>query len=501
LTGKTTSGWSVGVLDAVTGPQTAETFTAPPPGAPEAPGARAALEVAALTNYAIARVKRDLGEGKTSLGVSATAVNRQLDDPRLQALVHDQAYTGGLQLQHRWADNAWTANISLLGSWVHGSHEAITETQQNPVHYFQRPDATNVHVDPARTSLSGLEASWMIGRFGDTKHWRFGTGGDLRTAGFELNDAGFQLNSNRALPFALVDYRDDDPGEHLLNWDLSADVFSIQTLEPRLTDYGLEYNAKLQLASYWSVVAGGSLVRSRWNVDALRGGRALRVDPRAVDYVTLQTDTRRPLWFSLDASDSRSSTSGRLEVTVALAATIQARSNLDLSIGPSFYSRNDPLQYVDEVADTAGRSHFVFGRIHETDVSMTLRANWTFSPQLTLQVYAQPFIASGRYSELKDVDNPGADRYADRFQLLTGADTQRVDDDSRPDFNFRQLRSTAVLRWEYRPGSTVFAIWSHGRTNDTLDNGRFQLGRDLSDLATAASDNIVMVKANYWIGL
>src|SRR5262249_5560640 len=141
LTGKTSSGWSVGLLDAITGQEKAETFTLATADTPEGPGApamQASPVVAALTNYAAARVQRDLGEGKTSIGMSATAVNRKLDDDRLASLIHDQAYTAGLQLQHRWADNAWMANVNLLGSWVHGTPEAIAETQQSSVHYWQR---------------------------------------------------------------------------------------------------------------------------------------------------------------------------------------------------------------------------------------------------------------------------------------------------------------------------------------------------------------------------
>ncbi|HEU4728174.1 MAG TPA: DUF5916 domain-containing protein [Kofleriaceae bacterium] len=510
LTGKTSSGWSVGVLDAVTGQQQAEIFTMDPAaGQPQ----RAEPVVAALTNFAVARVKRDLGEGATSIGVSATAVNRKLDDPRLASLIHDQAYTGGMQLQHRWADNAWTANVNVLGSWVHGTPEAIAETQQGPVHYFQRPDASELRFDPTRTSLSGLAAKWMVGQFGDTKHWRFGIGGDLRTPGLELNDAGFQLNSDRVTPFVLAAYHDDTPSEHVLNWNASADVFGIETFEPRLIDYGLEYNGNIQFGSYWTLAGGGSVERSRWSTSSLRGGRALRLDPGYGNYANLTTDTREPVWFSLNAYGFTNPTSGLINGGIDLGATIQARSNLDITIGPSIFGRRDPLQYIDEVPDQMGVSHFVFGRIHQTDLSMTLRVNWTFSPHLTLQVYAQPYLSSGRYDELKDVDNPGAERYADRFHVLGRGELALADGTyqasrdgalfsfDQPDFNFRQLRSTVVLRWEYRPGSTVFAIWSHGQTSDQLDDGRLRLGRDLTDLSTADSENIVMVKANYWFGL
>jgi uncharacterized protein DUF5916/cellulose/xylan binding protein with CBM9 domain len=514
LTGKS-SGWSVGVLDAVTGQETAETFKAATPDTPDVPGAPAAQGspvVAPLTNYAIARVKRDFGEGKTSIGASATAVDRKLGGTGLEATLRDQAYTGGVQLQHRWADNAWTANASLLGSWVHGSPEAIAATQQSSVHYFQRADATDVRFDPTRTSMSGLAAKWMIGRLGDTKHWRFGFGGDLRTPGLELNDAGYQINSDHMVPFLWGQYRDDEPGEHLLNWQVNSDVFVVNTFEPRVTDNGFEYNVNVQFANYWSVATGGNVDQARWNTSALRGGRALRVDPGLSSFAYVQTDQRKPVWLSLNTFGSHNWTSGQLDGGIDLLATLQARENVDVSIGPSLYARNDPMQYVSELSVADGPSHFVFGRIHETDVSLTLRVNWTFSPHLALQAYAQPYIASGHYGEFKDVNNPGAGRYADRFHLLGSSEYQLVDGDSavlpdgtlaitRPDFNFRQLRSTLVLRWEYRPGSTVFAIWSHGRTSDAFDDGRFRIGRDLSDLGSAASENVVMVKANYWIGL
>jgi len=504
LTGKTPSGWSVGVLDAVTGKESAEVVF---------DDVRSTPVVAPLTNYAIARIKRDLGEGKTSIGVSATAVNRELEGTGLEKSRHDQAYTSGVQLQHRWADDAWIANVNLLGSWVHGTQEAIADTQKNARHYFQRPDASDVHVDLTRTSLSGLAARWTIGQMGDTKHWRYGLGGDVRTPGLELNDAGFQQRADRIAPYATLQYRENTPSKYLLTWGSFVNVSSTENFEPRLLETALEYNVNGQLANYWEVSTGGGVTRTRWSTDALRGGRTLRVDPSIWNYFVMNTDKRRSVWFFLNGYGSRNATSGFLDGLIELSATIQARSNLDVSVGSSAYARSDPLQYIDEAADLDGQSHFVFGRIHQTQASMTLRVNWTFSPHLALQAYAQPFIASGRFDELKDVNDPGARAYADRFAVLGSGDYQLSDGTyhvmrngqsyrfDQPDFNFRQLRSTVVLRWEYLPGSNVFAIWSHGRTSDTLDDGRFRFGRDLGDLGSAASENIVMIKANYWIGI
>ena len=514
LTGKTASGWSVGVLDAVTGSETTEIALAADGSG--APPMRSELATAALTNFAIARVKRDFNNGETAVGASATAVNRSLDEPRLKALLHDQAYTGGLQLQHRWWDNAWTANVNVMGSWVHGSPEAMADTQRSSVHYFQRPDDEAASFDPMRTSMSGLAAKWMVGQLGDSKHWRYGAGGDLRTPGLELNDAGFQLNSDRMIPFFWGQYHDDTPGEHLLNWQFNSDVFWVQTFEPRLLDTGLESNLNVQFNNYWQAGAYANYDRGRWAINALRGGPALRASGTGTfANAWMTTDTRKPVWFNFSTYGSHNWTSGAFDGGVDLGATIQARSNIDIFVGPSIYHRNEPLMYVDQVPDDfmADQTHYVFGRLHETDVSMTVRANWTFSPHLALQVYAQPYIASGYYTELKEIDHPAADRYTDRFHVFTGDELRLTDGTysvarggasysfGQPDFNFRQLRSTVVLRWEYRPGSTVFAIWSHGQTSDSFDDGRFRFGRDFSDLAGSRSQNVVMVKANYWIGL
>ena len=505
LSGKT-AGWSIGVLDAVTAEETATVV-----GANQT---RSEPIVSPLTNYAVARLKRDLNGGRTAFGISATAVHRALDGTPLSGLLHDQAYTGGLQLEHRFGESSpWQATFSAVGSYVHGSAEAIAETQQTNRHLYQRPDATNAHFDEARTSLSGLGATFKAGKLGETTHWRYGIGGDLRTIGLELNDLGFQNFSDRTIPFVFGQYHDNDPGDDVLNWQVNANVFVVSTLEPRVTDVGLECNGNVQLANYWQLSAGCNLTDRHQEPSMLRGGRSLRLDNRAQGYIDIQTDGRKDLRFSLTAYGGREPVPDQIDGGIDLGATIQARSNIDIFVGPSIFSRNDPMQYVDRATDTMGQSHFVFARIRQRQVSLTVRVNWTFSPRLTLQAYAQPFIASARYGELKDVDDPGATHYKDRFTPIGGSSYTLANDTymvraptgatynvGRPDFAFRQLRSTVVLRWEYRPGSTLFAIWSHGRTSE-IEDGRFQLGRDLRGLAAAESEHVVMVKANYWFGL
>ncbi|MGE5184026.1 MAG: DUF5916 domain-containing protein [Acidobacteriota bacterium] len=502
LTGKT-DGWSVGLLDAVTGSETTTVV--------DDTGKRSEPMIAPVTNYAVARVKRDFNDGGTVVAASGTAVDRAFGGDPLANSLRDQAYTGGLLVQHHWDDNAWQLDVHGDGSWVHGTPAAILATQTDNVHLYQRPGAKDVTLDPARTSLAGLAAGWNVGRLGATKHWRYGFGGDLRTPGVELNDAGFQTSADRVIPFLWGQYHDEEPSGHVLNWQVNSDVFELNNFEPTMLTYGVEGNGSVQLDNYWSAYLWFNVNHDHWDTIALRGGPALRIDPSGAIGTGVATDNRKRVWTSLNASARRNWTSDMIATQLDLGTTIQARSNIDLYVDPAVTVRDDPMQYVAEADDTSGVPHYVLGRIQQTTVSLTTRVDWTFSPHLSLQVYAQPFVSAGRYSDYKDVNAPRADRFTDRFHVLQGSDYQIMGDTvyasyggtysfDKPDFDVRQLRSTVVLRWEYLPGSTVFAIWSHGQTS-TIDDGRFRLGTDVSGLASASAENIVMVKANYWIGL
>jgi len=376
---------------------------------------------------------------------------------------------------------------------------AIARTQLDPRHYFQQPE--RYLFDPTRTQLDGIGASGQIGRI-DQGRLRYATGADIRSAGLELNDAGFQQQADRFTPFLWGEYHDNTPSDYLLNWSVNSDVFTVSNFEPTLLTYGIEAGTSMQFKNYWSLNYYTNLAHNIWDPVALRGGPALHVDPGVNMNATLQTDNRKALMLSLSPRYSHAFDSGAYNIGADLGATIQARSNIDIYLGPSFSHRRDPMQYVAEADDAGGTPHYILSGISQNTLSLTARVNWTFSPHLSLQVYAQPFIATGSYFDLKDVNNPHAENFQDRFTVIARDYASYAGPlvFDKPDFDVRQLRSTVVLRWEYRPGSTVFAIWSHGQTS-TVDNGAFHPWDDVSALAHASQQNLVMVKANYWIGL
>jgi hypothetical protein len=504
-------GWSIGLLDAVTAEEEATVETA---------GERHTEVVEPLTNFALLRVKRDFRDGGTQVGGILTAVHRKLDGTPTKARLHDAGYTGGAEIRHRFASQAWNFRAKVMGTYVHGDPAAIEYDQRQIRHLYQRPDANYVELDPTRTSLTGYGATGSIGRDGKTKHWRWNLAYEMRSPGFEANDLGFQQGGDNIVGSGWLQYREDTAGDTLLQYNLNANLWGWSDFEPQFDGYGGNINGWGQLKNHWSLGTGVGADVNLWDLAKLRGGPAIRGEVTPLWWVDINSDDRKRVkaYFGLWGNHTPAANTHRAGGSVGV--TIDARPNIGVYLGPSVEIVSDDAQYVDEVTDAAGMPHYIFAKMHEVIVGMVARTSWTLSPRLSLQVYAQPFIAAGDYREYRETSDVRAENYRDRYHELRGpeimidreAGEARVDRDQDGatdysfglgDFNFRQLRSNVVLRWEYLPGSTAFLIWSHGQT-DFETEGRFGTGglsRGLSGLFDAPSEDVVMIKVNYWVGL
>ncbi|MBK9031501.1 MAG: carbohydrate binding family 9 domain-containing protein [Myxococcales bacterium] len=506
VSGKTAGGWSLGVLDAVTGEESAT--------AVDGVGARAEGVVEPLTNYGLVRVKKDLRGGKTTVDAALTSVARRLGGTGLGDELHDQAVTGGVAVSHKFADEEWMLRARAVGSWVHGSPAAIEATQTSFRHLYQRPDADHLAVDPTRTSLTGAGLVWDLGKNGGAR-WRYGLGGDVRTAGFEANDLGFHGPVDSAVQWAYLARFDDEPGDRVLSWRVNTNAWVYGNLAPELFGYGGNVNGNIQFTSFWSVFGGAGIDNNLVDPGGTRGGPALATDPVGHIFGGFSSDGRKAVSLEGSFGLHRNWAADDFQGSAELGVNVQARSNVELFVGPSYATGTSHDQFVEEAVADDGSSRYVFGRIAQETLALTVRGSWTFTPDLSLQLYAQPFVAAGAYSELKTAGATRAAAHDDRFVPYQPGDLTLMDDVyvvdrdrdgapdyafSLPDFDVRELRSTVVLRWQFRPGSSAFFIWSHGQS-DAIADGRFQLGRDLEALVSAASDDVVMIKANYWMGL
>jgi hypothetical protein len=194
---------------------------------------------------------------------------------------------------------------------------------------------------------------------------------------------------------------------------------------------------------------------------------------------------------------------------------------LTLSIGPEYSKDISETQWVDSFSDPTAtdtyEKRYVLAHLDQTTFSADIRADWIISPKLSFQVYLQPFIASGKYSDFKYLSRPGSYdfvKYGEDGSSLEqtvssdgeisylldpdgegSAESQTIDN---PDFNYISLRGNAVLRWEYMPGSTLYLVWTQSR-QQTESNGNFRFGKSFNNLFGVRPDNIFMLKLSYWL--
>jgi hypothetical protein len=174
------------------------------------------------------------------------------------------------------------------------------------------------------------------------------------------------------------------------------------------------------------------------------------------------------------------------------------------------------MQYV-ETTSFNGDPRYLFAELNQKTLSFTFRLNYTVNPELTIEYYGQPFISAGKYYNYKITTNTRAAIFSDRYKEFSSSQVSynsatasyNFDENNdgtpdysanNPDFNFRQFRSNLVVRWEYRPGSTVFLVWSQGRTS-TASDGTFEYGNDMRNLFTMTPQNVFLIKFSYWFSL
>lgn len=505
VSGKTSGGWTVGLLEAITEKEVARVQ--------DSSGNEAEAVVEPLTNYALGRVSRDFRGGKSAVGGIFTATHRHLDGTDLNWL-HSAAYAAGFDGRHRWNDAGWAVNGKLAASSVRGDSTAIIRTQRSSRRYYQRPDADHVEVDSTATDLTGSFGYLEAGKFSGT--WRGALLSQFRSPDFEVNDLGFQRLADDIFNVLWFGYRQFKPGKIFREYNLNTNLWYRTDFGYIPLSRGGNVNGSCQFANYWRAWSGVNLETEVLTTRALRGGPAFTLPASWNGWAGFQTDTRKAVWTELEGwawrdAELSFSHGGEAEVFVRVAP------NVNLSLGLNPERTVDDWGYVDQV-DALGERQYLFAYLDQRTLSLTSRVNWTFRPNLSLQVYAAPFLSAGKYHDFMRVVDPRAKRYDDRFDHFGEVGTgriKRVDDNyevdidengsvdltfADPAFNFRELRSNVVLRWEYLQGSTLFLVYQHQRSDETL-NGISVPFRDLGDLWDADGTHTVLLKVNYWWSL
>ncbi len=508
LTGKLGSGWNVGVINAVTAREyaTVDDLTN-----------RYRDEVAPFTYYGIFRAQKEFNRGQQGFGFLLTSVLRDLREDSLRSLLAAEAFNlafdgwAFLDKKRNWVLGGWAG-----GTFLHGSQEAIYRIQRSSIHYFQRPDASHVSLDPEAVSLSGLGGKLSLAKQQGHSIVYLSTG--VLSPGFDPNDAGYQRSLSDRISFqAYYGYMWTKPGK------IFRQALLIGGLEQN-HDFGWNKTFESWLLTlqgvfrnWWTSEVSLIYYPQIYSNTLTRGGPLALIPHGYLSQLSLESDSRKKFVFYGSGYYSRTENKQE-QWNLSLGLRWKPGPNFNLSFGPSVSRDRNETQWLTSVADplmtdTFGR-RYLFGRIDQTLVAAELRLNWIFTPRLSLQVYLQPYLAVGKYDRFKQLkfpktydylvfgDAPSTIDYQNGYYLLDpdGSGPAPVISIYNPDFNYKSLRGTVVLRWEYRLGSLLYLVWTQNRA-DYSNPGDFSLGRDLGHLFTAPGDNVFLIKLTYRFNL
>jgi hypothetical protein len=505
LTGKISDGWSIAAL---------QTATAREYGKVDSAGMRFADVVEPFTYYGVVRSLREFNEGHQAIGIIGTATLRDLNKDYLVDNFNRHAYTAGID---GWtnldAGQTWVVTGWLSTSRVEGTTNRISALQQSSLHYYQRPDASYVDVDSNATSLSGYGSRIAINK--QKGNFQLNAAVGLISPGFDSDDLGFLFRTDVINSHLVLGYSWYEPDgffrrkgfnvAQFRNFDFGGD----KTGE----GYFLFYNA--QFMNYWGVNGSASFNPATLDTRITRGGPIMKGTNGYSFNIYGYTDSRQPIVYNLGISAGRTE-SGGYRVTLDPGIEWKPTSGVSVSVFPEINHDVTMAQWVTSQSDPTAMatygSRYIFGKLDLQEVSSSIRLDWTFTPKLTLQLYLQPLISVGRYSNFKELKQPGTytfnqygensstieyDKITDSYTVTPSESGATPFSIGNPDFNYKSLRGNAVLRWEYLPGSTLYFVWTQQRTNFD-DAGNFSFGRDFKNLLASTGDNVFIIKASYW---
>lgn len=498
FSGKTKNGWSLGVLESVTGKMFAELNNN---------GQEREELVEPLTNYLVARAQKDFNERNSYVGGIFTATNRDLE-PSLDFL-RQAAYSGGVDFKHSWKDRKYFIEGNMVASHVIGSEESIRATQESITHLFQRVDAGHVEVDGDRTSLTGTGGRLEGGKAGGG-HWLYNTGVSWKSPELELNDIGFLRQADEIRQYSSVSWRTIKPLENFRNIYIGVGQLSTYDFEGNFNRLQYDLNSEVVFRNNWWAEFGAAHKPKIFINTFLRGGPRWRFSEENYAYLFFGSDRRKKLSFALGHVNSQAKQDNFSLVRFVGRLNYQPFNALSINLESELETNPNKTQYVTE-RSFDGVPRYITANIRQNTWATTLRVNYTINPNLSIQYYGQPFISRGRYTNFNYVNNPMAKDLNERIilydenQIAMDNGIYNVDEDRNgsvdysigdPNFSFVQFRSNLVLRWEYIPGSEIFLVWAQGVTG--LGDPKETLGRSLDrQILNEKLDNTFLLKATY----
>lgn len=499
LTGKNKKGLSVGIIESLTAKEIAE--IAEPDGIKEE-------VVEPLTNYLVGSIQKE--NENNGYGGMFTSVNRFINDSSVNFLNSD-AFSGGINYYQYFFNRKYYFDYRAFGSYINGSADAILKLQKSPARYYQRPDVNYVKLDSATTSLTGFGSTLALGKQ-SLSGLKYDIFFSVLSPGLELNDAGYLYQSDIISEGLALSYSKDEPGKLFRKYRLNAEQWVQWNFGGQMSSTGLGGGMYFTFHNLWGIGASVSSTFNHLCPYILRGGPAFKYPGFQFYNLFAHSDERKKLYLHLSYTKHKGNQN--IFNSYSLKGTIRYRpfNSFSISIIPSFVNNNKVLQYVNSLQQKKF-VRYILGTIEQKTASLTLRLDYYITPDLSIQYYGQPFVSSGKYKDFKKVIDPKAENFYDRIHVFNKEEisydnekgTYEVDENmdgkidytfSNPDYNFRQFRSNLIIRWEFRPGSTLYLVWNQGITGTSkLDN--FNILDEFSELFELTPHNIFLLKFSY----
>ncbi len=508
ITGRLDSGTSIGLLGAVTDEEFANIANTASTTSPEI----ARTRVAARTVYGIAAVQQEFGELASTASAGIGVVHRNLadDDPLAAELARNYVAASGETLL-RLKGGEYEVRASGLGMFLNGDAAAIERVQRSSILYYQRPDrGDDRSVDPTRTSHRGGAVSAGISRV-NGRHWLFSANSKFESSGFDTNSLGQVRRADGIEPTATLRYRETQPGPLFRNYSISVNRRDEWNWSGNHYSGSIRPAVDLTWNNFWTSNVSVTFDQRAKNTTLARGGPRVGTPggwtAQASLGNSLASETR--WWGRVSIGNDENGGSLR-EFRGVLS--MRPTPRWQLSIEPFHNRQIESQQYVTSVdggrPETFGR-RYVFSFIERSTLSAELRTTFTLKPDMTIDVYAEPFAASGRFYDYGELLAPGS---RERLAYGTAGTTLELQADGSRlvsadgsiftlaprDFNVRSFRSNVVLRWEWKPGSTLFVVWQQDRQRQEMLGTRVGPG-DLFGSLTAPGSNVFLVKTSFWI--
>jgi len=458
-------------------------------------------------------VLQEFGNQGSTFGVMVNTVHRDLSDSDpLADLLTKNALTLEGDASLRFKNGEYQFLIGGGPSFLEGNPKAVERFQRASSHYAQRPDRDYFTLDPTRTSMTGYSFKSIFERLSG-RHWLWSIGTKVDSPAFETNDVATLNNSDGRQPNASITWRETRPGRIFRAYSIGMSQNWEWNFQGARRTAQMRPSVNMTWKNFWTSSLSYSYNLRGSDGYLTRGGPLMQ---------------RPAAWSTQASAGNRTTSQTRWSGTVTVSgnedggATHRVTGSFSFRPGPRWQLSAGPLyerlveaqQYVATITG-GGRAEtynnrYVFSYIDRSTLSTEFRMGFTVRPDMNLDVYAEPFAASGRYYDFGELILGGQRERLTYGQAAGTTLTTRADGTrsvsvgttnfalGAKDFNTLSFRSNVVLRWEWRPGSTLYVVWQQDRSSTETLGAHVDV-TDMLRSVHAPGSNFFIVKTSVWL--